>query len=97
MTTRQRFIHHKTRGVGYAILTKYRKDSNDDLWMVTFYSPDAKGKSWFCTKHFNRGEEVEFISDAEAKELRRNPSKGKRTKTVRKDIKNLQDFLDSFT
>ena len=91
MTTRQRYIHHKTYGVGYAILTRYRKDSQNDLWMVEFYHPEAKGKSWYCTKDFTHKDEVEFITDAQAKVLRKNP----RTKTVRKREKNIGDILDS--
>jgi len=91
MSNNQRYCNHITYGVGYAILTKYRKDSQDDLWMCFFYSTDVKGSSWYCTKHFSRGDEIEFISDDKAKVLKKKP----RTKTVRKKDKNLSDLLDS--
>ena len=91
MSNNQRYCNHITYGVGYAILTKYRKDSQLDLWMVEFYHPEVKGKSWYCTKHFSRGDEIEFISDDEAKALKRKP----KTKTARKKDKNLSDLLDS--
>ena len=91
MSDNQRYCNHKTYGVGYAILTKYRKDSKDDLWMCYFYHPKVTGSSWYCTKHFTRGDEIEFISDAEAKVLKKKP----RTKTVRKNEKNIGDILDS--
>ena len=93
MTDRQRYIHHKTLGVGYAILTRYRKDSQNDLWMCTFYSTDDN--HWFCTKHFSNDGSLEFVSDAEAKALKKEARPAKRTQSVRKDQKNLQDFLDS--
>ena len=89
MTTRQRYCEHKSYGVGYAILTKYRKDSLDDLWMCTFDS--LQGKVWYCTKHFSFKEQIRFINDAEAKRLKKQP----RTKTVQKKEKNLSDLLDS--
>tara|TARA_R110000824_G_scaffold326596_1_gene513544 strand:- start:122 stop:409 length:288 start_codon:yes stop_codon:yes gene_type:complete len=92
MTTRQRFINHKTYGVGYAILTKYREESQLDLWMCSFYSTDDK--HWFCTKHFSNDGTIGFISEAEAKVLRKQPPPKKRTKTVREEPKDLQDFLD---
>ena len=91
MSDNQRYCNHSTYGVGYAILTNYRKDRQDDLWMVTFYHPEIKGKSFFCTKHFTRGDEIFFISDAEAQRLKKQPRK----KTVRKKDKNLSDLLDS--
>ena len=66
--------------------------------MVTFQSTGFNNKYWFCRKHFQLAEEVEFIDEALAtrlyKEGRDNPKK-KRTKTVRKDPKNLSDLLDS--
>ena len=89
MTTRQRYCDHKTYGVGHAILTKYRKESKNDLWMCTFNT--LQGKVWFCSKHFARKDQIRFIDEAEAKRLRKQP----RTKTVRKKEKNLSDLLDS--
>ena len=91
MSDNQRYCNHKTYGVGYAILTNYRRDSKDDLWMCTFYPPQVKGKSFFCTKHFTRGDEIVFIDDAEAKRLKKQP----RTKTVRKKEKNISEILDN--
>ena len=91
MSDNQRYCEHKSYGVGYAILTDYRRDSQNDLWMCTFYHPQVKGKSWFCTKHFIREEEIKFIDDAEAKRLKKQP----RAKTVRKKDKNLSELLDS--
>ena len=88
-----KYCYHHTFGLGYAQLTKYRKDSKDDLWMISFYVVETK--SFFCTKHFVKGGEIWFVSDAEAKELKKKPAKAKRTKTVRKDTKNLSDLLDS--
>jgi hypothetical protein len=92
------YCEHKSYGVGSAQLTKYRKDRKDDLFMVTFQSTGFNNKYWFCRKDFLLAEEIEFISEARAtvlyKEGRGKPKK-KRTKTVRKDPKNLSDILDS--
>ena len=93
-----RYCEHKTYGVGSAQLTRYRKGGDNDLFMVTFQSTGLKNKYWFCRKHFMLGDEIEFISEARATELYKQGRKGgfkKRTKTVRKDPKNLSDLLDS--
>jgi hypothetical protein len=93
-----KYCEHKTYGVGSAQLTKYRKDGNDDLFMVTFQSTGFSNKYWFCRKHFLLKDEIEFISEARADELYKQGRNGgfkKRTKTVRKDPKNISDLLDS--
>ena len=92
------YCEHKTYGVGYAQLTKHRKDRKDDLFMVAFQSTGLGNKYWFCRKHFQLADEIEFISEARAYELYKQGRNGgfkKRTKTVRKDPKNLADLLDS--
>ena len=92
------YCEHKSYGVGSAQLTKWRKDRKDDLFMVTFQSTGNDQKWWFCRKHFGEGEEVEFIDEARATVLYKQGRNGgfkKRTKTVRKDPKNLADLLDS--
>ena len=100
MTSEETYFYceHKSYGVGSAQLTKYRKDRKDDLFMVTFQSTGFNNKYWFCRKHFQLGDEIEFIDEARAsvlyKEGRKNPRK-KQTKTARKDPKNLTDLLDS--
>ena len=82
-----RYCIHNVYGVGSAQFIKPRKKPCDDLWMVTFQSQGTNERWFYCTKHFQLREEIEFIDEAEAsrlyKEGRRNP-KGKRTKTVRK-------------
>ena len=87
-----------TYGVGSAQLVKYRKDARDDLFMVTFQSQGFNNKWFMPRKYFTLGDEIEFIDDAVAtrlyKEGRDNPRK-RRTKTVRKDPKNIGDLLDS--
>ena len=92
-----RYCLHNVYGVGSAQLIKPRKKPEDDLWMVRFQS-QGSDRWFYCTKHFYLKDEVEFIDSVEATELykegRKNPKK-KRTKTVRKDPKNLQDLLDS--
>ena len=91
------YCEHKTYGVGSAQLTKYRKDRKDDLFMVTFQSTGFHNKYFFCRKHFQLGEDIEFIDEARATELYKQGRNGgfkKRTKTVRKDPKNLADLLD---
>ena len=92
-----KYCEHLAYGVGSAQLIKYRKNPQDNLWMVTFQSA-PKQKSFFCSKHFHSKEEILFIDDARAtllyKEGRKNP-KQKRTKNVRKKGKNLSDLLDS--
>ena len=93
-----RYCEHKNYGVGCAQLTRYRKGGDNDLFMVTFQSTGLKNKYWFCRKHFVIAEEIEFISEARATELYkegRSGKKQKRTKTVRKEQKNLQDLLDT--
>tara|TARA_Y100000593_G_C4276118_1_gene320163 strand:+ start:782 stop:1087 length:306 start_codon:yes stop_codon:yes gene_type:complete len=93
-----KYCEHKTYGVGAAQLTQWRKDRQDDLWMVTFQSIGQKQKWFFCTKHFTLGDEIEFIDEARATELYKQGRNGgfkKRTKTVRKKEINLQDLLDS--
>ena len=93
-----KYCEHKTYGVGSAQLTKYRKDRKDDLFMVTFQSTGFDNRHWFCRKHFLLKDEIEFISEARATELYKQGRNGgfkKRTKTVRKDPKNLSDLLDS--
>ena len=93
-----RYCEHKTFGVGSAQWIKPRKNPRDDLWMVTFQSTGSHEKWFFCTKHFNLKEEIEFIDEAHATELYRQGRNGgfkKRTKNVRKEVKNLDDLLDS--
>ena len=93
-----KYCEHKTYGVGSAQLVKWRKDRKDDLFMVTFQATGIKQKWFMPRKYFLRGEEIIFIDEARAtvlyKEGRQNPKK-KRTKTVRKEEKNLSDLLDS--
>lgn len=93
-----KYCEHKTYGVGAAQLTQWRKDRQDDLWMVTFQSIGQKQKWFFCTKHFTLGDEIEFIDETRATELykegRKNP-KPRRTKNVRKREKTIGDILDS--
>ena len=64
--------------------------------MVEFQS--VTGKYFFLQQEFSLKDDIEFIDDAEASALykdgRKNP-RAKRTKTVRKDPKNLSDLLDS--
>ena len=95
---RYKYCEHLTYGVGSALLIKPRKKPVDDLWMVTFQSMGQDKRWFFCTKHFYLNDEIEFIDEARATELykegRKNPN-NKRTKTVRKDPKNLSDLLDS--
>ena len=93
-----RYCEHKIYGVGSAQLIKSRKKPQNDLWMVTFQSTGQGEKWFFCTKHFNLKDEIEFISNDRATELYKQGRRGgfkKRTKTVRKDPKNLDDLLDS--
>ena len=93
-----KYCEHQVYGVGYALWIKPRKNPNDDLWMVTFQSMGHDKKWFFCTKHFYLKDEIEFIDEARADELYRQGRNGgfkKRTKTVRKDPKNLADLLDS--
>ena len=92
------YCEHKTYGVGSAQLTKWRKDRKDDLFMVAFQATGLQNKYWFCRKHFMLGDDIEFIDEARATELYKQGRNGgfkKRTKTVRKDPKNLADLLDS--
>ena len=93
-----KYCEHKTYGVGSAQLVKWRKDRKDDLFMVTFQVTGQNQKWFMPRKYFTLGEDIEFIDEAQAtrlyKEGRDNPKK-KRTKTVRKDPKNLGDLLDS--
>jgi hypothetical protein len=92
-----RYCEHSVFGVGSAQLIKPRKSPNNDLWMVSFQS-QGNAKWFYCTKHFNFKDEIEFIDEARAtglyKEGRRSPKK-KRTKSVQEDPKNLSDLLDS--
>ena len=93
-----KYCEHKTYGVGSAQLTKYRKDPRDDLFMVTFQSAGLNQKWFMPRKYFTLGDEVEFIDEARATRLYKDGRKNgfkKRTKPVRKDPKNLSDFLDS--
>ena len=94
-----KYCEHHTYGVGSAMLTQYRKDSRDDLFMGTFQSMGQNQKWFMPRKYFTIGEEVMFIDEPRAtrlyKEGRDNPKK-KRTKTVRKKELNLGDLLDSF-
>ena len=93
-----KYCEHKDYGVGSAQLVKWRKDRKDDLFMVTFQVTGQNQKWFMPRKYFTLGDEIEFIDEARAtvlyKEGRNNPRK-KRTKTVRKDPKNLGDLLDS--
>lgn len=93
-----KYCEHLTYGVGSAQLVKWRKDRKDDLFMVTFQSTGQKQK-WFMPRHyFTTGEEIEFIDDARATELYKQGRSGgfkKRTKTVRKETKNIAEILDS--
>ena len=93
-----KYCEHTVYGVGSAIMTKFRHKPEMCLWMVTFQSMGQNEKYFFCTKHFQFGDEIAFIDEARAtrlyKEGRKTPKK-KRTKTVRKDPKNLSDLLDS--
>jgi len=93
-----KYCEHKTYGVGSAQLTKYRKDARDDLFMVTFQATGLSSKWFFPRKYFTIADEIQFIDEARATRLynegRENPKK-KRTKTVRKEPKNLADLLDS--
>ena len=93
-----RYCEHKTYGVGSAQLIKYRKGGNSDLFMVTFQSLGMKQKMFFIRKSFLIADEIQFIDDARADELYKQGRNGgfkKRTKTDRKDPKNLGDLLDS--
>ena len=93
-----KYCEHQVYGVGYAIWVKPRKSPQDDLWMVTIQSTGLNEKWFFCTKHFYLKDEIEFISEARANELYKEGRNGgfkKRTKTVRKDPKNITDLLDS--
>ena len=100
MTTEEtyKYCEHKSYGVGAAQLIKWRHKPQDNLWMVTFQATGQNQKWFYCTKHFTLKDEIEFIDEARAmvlyKEGRENPKK-KRTKTVRKEQKNLSDLLDS--
>ena len=100
MTNEETYLYceHKTYGVGSAQLTKYRKDRQNDLFMVTFQAMGFHQKYFFCRKHFLLADDIWFISEARATELykegRKSP-RAKRTKTVRKDPKNFSDLLDS--
>ncbi len=80
---RQQYINHRTYGVGFAILTKHRKNPANDLWMTTFDARD--GKSWFLTRDFTEQDQVAFISAAQAKVLRsrkKKPSTEKRKRVT---------------
>ena len=93
-----KYCEHISYGVGSAQWIKPRKKPEDDLWMVTFQSTGFNQKWFFCTKHFHLKDEIEFIDEARATELYKEGRNGgfkKRTKTVRKETKNLQDLLDS--
>ena len=93
-----KYCEHKSYGVGSAQLVKWRKDRKDDLFMVTFQVTGFKQKWFMPRKYFTRGDEILFIDEARVTVLyyegRRNPQR-KRTKTVRKEPKNLKDLLDS--
>jgi hypothetical protein len=93
-----KYCEHKVLGVGAALMIKPRNKPKDDLWMVTFQSTGQNEKYFFCTKNFDKTEDLWFIDEAHATRLYKEGRNGafkKRTKTVHKDPKNLSDLLDS--
>ena len=94
MTDKQRFIDHVNYGIGYAILTRHRRKPSDDLWMVRF--DNSEDTLWYCTKHFLTQDEVMFISDTKAKELRKKPRRKRKRSTRKAEEESLLDFLKNF-
>ena len=92
-----KYCEHISFGVGAAQLVKWRKDRNDDLFMVTFQITGQEQKWFMPRKYFTLGDDIAFISDARATELykegRKNPKKMKSRATKRKES-SIADILD---
>ena len=98
MEDNYRYCKHKKFGVGSAIMTGYRRQSENCLWMVQFQTFEKDEKMWYLTKEFTSKDEIEFISEEEATTLYKKGRKNgvkKKVVDVQTPEENLRDLLDS--
>ena len=97
MEDNYRYCKHKKFGVGSAIMTGYRRQKQNCLWMVQFQNFEPNEKMFYLTRDFTSKEEIEFISEDEATILYRQGRKEGKKKVVftEKRDKSISDLLES--